>query len=176
MDNSNILMETTQKLKTKVILFSGVSLFIGLTETLPTKLSLIGLDLTSNPKTLGWFILGITIVLFINFLVVVTLDYIKYFKSNILSIKGKGLTGDTVGLTYKEIGEEHEREEHSQQEKKQGTLAEEAEDIHRKFKALENDFDNRHLNFTNLVEIFFNVALPVVLAVVGLRFLYCFLN
>lgn len=176
MDSTNILTETTLKLKTKVILFAGVSLFIGLTKTLPTKLSLIGLDLTSSPKTLGWFLLGITIVLFVNFLVVLTLDYIKYFKKNIISIEGKKLTGDTVGLTYKEIGEEYDKEEHYTQEEKQGTLAEEAEDIQRKLKALENHFDKRHLNFTNLIEFLFNVFLPVFLAAIGLRYLYCFLN
>jgi hypothetical protein len=176
MDNANVLAETTLKLKTKVLLFSGVSLFIGVTKTLPTKLSLIGLDLASNPKILGWFIFGITTVLFINFLIVLALDYIKHFKTNILSIKGKKLTGDTIGLTYDEIGEEYDIQGYSNQNEPEGTLGEEAEDIHRKFKILENDFDKRHFSLTNLIEFFFNVALPVVLAIVGLRFLYCFLN
>ena len=176
MDSSNILIETTQKLKTKVVLFSGVSLFIGLTETLPTKLSLIGLDLTNNPKTLGWFLFGITAILFINFLVLVILDCIKYFKSNILSIKGKNLTGDTVGLTYSEIGEEYEKMADYDQEEKQGTLGEEADDIHRKLKVLEEDFDKRHLDYSNIVELFFNIFSPIVFAIVGLRHLYCFLN
>jgi len=176
MDNSNILTETTQKLKTKVVLFSGVSLFIGLTETLPAKLFLIGLDLTSSPKTLGWFLFGITVVLFINFLVVVILDCIKYFKNNLLSINSKNLTGDTVGLTYSEIGEEYERTKEYSQEDKQGTLGEEAEDIHRKFKVLEADFDKRHLNSSNIAELFFNVFSPIVLAIVSSGYLSCFLN
>ena len=52
MDNTSILTETTLKLKTKVLLFSGVSLFIGLTKALPTKLSLIGLNFENTPKIL----------------------------------------------------------------------------------------------------------------------------
>lgn len=176
MDKSNILSETTLKLKTKVLLLSGVSLFIGLTKTLPTKLSLIGLNLTNSPKTLGWFLLGITIVLFIYFLILLTLDYLNYFKINILSIKGKKLTGDTVGLTPKEINEEHKRTEENNQDERQGTLGEEAEDIRRKFRVLEDDFDKKHLSFTNLIEFFFNAVIPLVLALVGLSYLYCFLN
>ena len=176
MDKPNMLSETTLKLKTKVVLFSGASLFIGLTKALPTKLSLIGLNLTNSPKILGWFILGITIVLFINFLILLALDCSNYFKQYIISIKAVKLTGDIVGLTSNEIVEEYKRTEENNQNERQGTLREEAEDITRKIKALEDSFDKKHLSFTNLIELFFNAVIPIVLTLVGVSYLYCFLN
>ena len=45
MNEGNIFQDGTIKLKTKVLLFSGVSLFVGLSEALPSKISLIGLNL-----------------------------------------------------------------------------------------------------------------------------------
>ena len=140
MDTSNILTEKALKLKTKVVIFSGVSLFIGLTKTLPTELSLIGLSLVNSPKVLGWFLFSITTILFINFFVVLVLDYVMYFKKNILHFKGKNFTGNTIGLTYKEIGEEYDKQEDtSPAAVRDGSLGDEAEDINRQFKALEND-------------------------------------
>ena len=180
MNSSNILAESTLKLKKNTLIFSGVSLFIGLTKSLPTKINLIGLDLTSNPKTLGWFIFYITLVLFIHYFFVLTLDYLIYFKKNILSRKGKKLRGDVLDLTSDEISEEiddrHDGTECNQQEEGAGTLEQEAVDIKRKFKVLENDFDAK-LNFTNFViEFFFNALLPFFLALFGLIYLCNFLN
>jgi hypothetical protein len=178
MNSSNILAESTLKLKKNTLIFSGVSLFIGLTKSLPTKINLIGLDLTSNPKTLGWFIFYITLVLFFHYFFVLTLDYLIYFKKNILSKKGKKLTGDTLLLTLDDITDAYNnnRTEYNQQEERAGTLEQEQVDINRKFKVLENDFDVKHLNFTNCIEFLFNALLPIFLALVGLRYLYHFLN
>jgi len=178
MSYPSILTETTQKLKTKVLLFSGVSLFIGLTKVLPTKLSLIGLNFEHSAKILGWFLIIITAVLFTNFLIMLILDISKYFKKNIINLKGKRLTGDTIGLTYEEIGEEYDRQEAYNQlnyEEQRGTLGDEAEDIHRKMKLLENSFDNTHLKFFNIIELLFNAVLPIILAILGFIYLYCFL-
>ena len=106
------------------------------------------------------------------------LDISKYFKKNIINLKGKKLTGDTIGLTYEEIGEEYDRQEAYNQlnyEEQRGTLGDEAEDIHRKMKLLENSFDNTHLKFFNIIELLFNAVLPIILAILGFIYLYCFL-
>ena len=176
MNSSNILAESTLKLKKNTLIFSGVSLFIGLTKSLPTKINLIGLDLTSNPKTLGWFIFYITLVLFFHYFFVLTLDYLIYFKKNILSRIGKKLTGDILGFTSDDLEDQHYGRECNQQEEGAGTLGQEAVDIKRKYKVLENDFDAK-LNFTNFViEFFFNALLPFFLALFGLICLCNFLN
>lgn len=174
MDYPNILTEATLKLKTKVILFSGISLFIGLTKVLPTKLALIGLSFENSPKIIGWFLIVSTAFLFINYITMLLLDVVKYFKKNIINIKGKNLTGDTIGLTYKEISQAYEYNQNYQEEQR-STLADEVDDIHRKIKNLEESFDNKHLAFYNIVEFFFNGLLPTILAIFGFIYLYRFL-
>ncbi len=177
MDYQNILTETTLKLKTKILIFSGASLFIGLTKALPTKLSLIGLNFEDNTKILGWLLIIVTVFLFIHFVIMVSLDITKYFKKNIINRKAKVLTGDTIGLTYKEIGEEYDsqQEYENYQDERRGSLGDEAEDIHRKIKILENSFDNTHLRFYNIIELVFNGLVPIALAILGFKYLYCFL-
>lgn len=173
MNNYNILSEDTNKIKTKIFIFSGVSLFIGLTKTLPTKLSIIGLDFEKNEKILGWFLFTITIFLFINFTIMASLNIIKYFKNYIIGKKAKTFTGDTLGLTYEEIGKEYDRQiEYVQQ---RGSLSDEAEDIQKKIKALEKKFDKNHINFLNTIDLIFNFISPTILAIISLRYLYCFL-
>jgi hypothetical protein len=174
--NQNILSEDTNKIKTKVFIFSGVSLFIGLTKILPTKLSIIGLNFQQNEKILGWFLLAITIFLFIHFAIMASLNLIKYFKDYFINKKAKTLTGDTIGLTYEEIGEEYAKQDKYSVSEPRGSLGDEVEDIHRKIKDLEERFDKNHLTFYNIIEIIFNYITPIVLALVSIKYLYCFLT
>jgi hypothetical protein len=177
--HQNILSEDTNKLKTKLFVFSGVSLFIGLAKVLPTKLSVIGLDFEQNEKILGWFLFSITIFLLIHFSTIASLNVIKYFKDYFISKKAKKLTGDTVGLTYEEIGKEYDKQQEyidNRDDTLRGTLSDEAEDIQRKIKALEERFDKNHLTFYNMIEIIFNYITPIILAIVSIRYLYCFLT
>lgn len=103
----------------------------------------------------------------------------KYFKSHFISKKAKSLTGDTIGLTYNEIDEEYARQEEYakeyQDEEPRGTLSDEASDIQRKIKDLEEKFDKNHLTFYNLIEILFNYVAPIILAIISIKYLYCFL-
>ncbi len=179
MDNQKIFADTTLKLKTKVLLFSGASLFIGLTEALPTKLSLIGLDFEHTPKILGWFLFAITAVLFINFVLMLVLDLRKHHKKSIIKSKSKNLTGDTIGLTLEDIDKEYSRQEeyyeYMTDDDRRGTISDELDDIRQKIKALEKEFDIKQLNIHYKIELFFNGALPINLAIAGIIFLFCFL-
>lgn len=174
MNNQNILSEDTLKLKTKVMIFAGVSLFMGLTKVLPTKLSLIGLNFEQNEKILGWFLLSITTFLFINFLIIATLNILKYFKNYFIKRKAKTLTGDTIGLTYDEIGQEYDNQ-YEYNDIPKGSLSDEADDIKRKVKIIEDKFDINHINFNNIIEILFNFIIPSILAIISIKYLYCFL-
>ncbi len=179
MGNQKIFTESTLKLKTKVLLFSGVSLFIGLTKALPTKLSLIGLDFEHTPKILGWFLFVMTMVLFINFVLMLFLDLRKYHKKNIIKSKSKNLTGDTIGFTLEDIDEEYKRQEflygEMTDDDRRGTISDELEDIRKKIKALEEEFDIKQLSMHYKVELLFNGALPINLAIGGMIYLFCFL-
>ncbi|TKI70279.1 hypothetical protein FCU45_03030 [Sulfurimonas crateris] len=176
MNHQNILSEDTNKIKTKLFVFSGVSLFIGLAEVLPTELSVIGLNFEQNEKILGWFLFSITVFLLIYFSTIASLNVVRYFKDYFISKKVKTLTGDTIGLTYEEIGEMYDREEQYSDDEPRGSLNDEAQDIQRKIKALEERFDKNHLTFYNIIEIIFNYITPIVLAVVSIGYLYCFLT
>jgi len=145
---------------------------------LPTKLALIGLNFENNGKIIGWFLFTITLILFINFLVLIILDITKYFKSNLLNKKLEQLTGDTMCLTYREIGEEYDRQEEyreNYQNENTGSLGDEANDIKRKIQILENKFDLKHLGFHHINELFFNALIPIILTSFGLKYLYYFL-
>ena len=108
-----------------------------------------------------------------------SLDLIKYFKSNLINKKSRKFTGETLGMTYDEIGEAYESEDKFNQalrgDERTGSLGDEADDIKRQIKELENSFDKKHLTFQNIVELFFNVIVPITVAVLGLKYLYCFL-
>lgn len=179
MDNQKIFTEETLKLKTKVLLFSGVSLFVGLTKTLPTKLALIGMDFEKSGKILGWFLIAITVYLLIHFVVMLYLDLRKFHKKNIIKAKGKNVTGDTIGFTEEDIAEEYARQEELYKDMtddaRRGSLGDELDDIRRKIKALEEKFDAKQVTLQYKIELFFNGALPINLAIAGIIYLLCFL-
>ena len=76
--------DEARKLKSKLLILSGVALFIGLTEALPKKLTLIGLDLSNNQEILGWFIFFITLILLFNYAVVAVLGLTEYYLPSLI--------------------------------------------------------------------------------------------
>jgi hypothetical protein len=53
-------------LSNKLISLYSIALFVGITQQLPTNISLIGLNLEGNNKIILWFFIVINIVLFIK--------------------------------------------------------------------------------------------------------------
>ncbi len=106
-----------------------------------------------------------------------SLDLVQYFKSNLINKKAKKFTGETLGMTHDEIGEEYERQNEQQyrEDERTGSLGTEVDDIKRQIKQLENSFDKKHLTFQNIIELFFNAIVPIIVAILGLKYLYCFL-
>lgn len=94
--------ESFQKAKVKLLVLSGISLFIALTQALPQKVSLLGLDLSSYPKVAGWFILAVTVYFFLTSLLYGTLDLIKHYLPTIILNKTQNLSGSILGLTEEE--------------------------------------------------------------------------
>ena len=68
-----------RKLKSKSLFLSVIALFIGLTETLPNKLVLIGLDLSNSQEILGWFIFFIALIFLLNYIALAILELIGHF-------------------------------------------------------------------------------------------------
>jgi len=78
-----LFSDKANKIKSKLLVLSGVSLFIGLTKALPENFSFISMDLSHNPAVLGWFIFYITLCLLLIFITVSALDitenYLPHF-------------------------------------------------------------------------------------------------
>ncbi len=178
MSYQNILSEETKKIKTKVLIFGGVSLFIGITQKLPTKFPLIEFDFNGIEKILGWFILVITVFLLIHFVTLAVLNIWNYHKNYFISKDAKNLTGDTLNMNYNEIEQECNKQLNSSDvssESQIGTLSGEMDDIKRKIKDLTDKFDKKHITFSNIIEIIFNLVFPFILAILGTMYLFCFL-
>lgn len=75
-NNEPIFSNKSQKLKVNLTVMSGVSLFVGLTESLPTKLTIIGLELGKNNAILGWFIFFITLYFVLHLIIISALDLV----------------------------------------------------------------------------------------------------
>ena len=96
---NKILSEKTLKLKTKIFIFSLISLFIGLTHSLPKNIVLLGLKIEENQHLIGWFLFWITVTISINFIIYSLIDLSKYFKNSIIKILSKNIQSETIGLT-----------------------------------------------------------------------------
>lgn len=62
--------DETIKLRRNAVLSSAVCLFIGLTEELPSKFSLLGISFESTEKQViaGWFLLSVSAYIFLHFI------------------------------------------------------------------------------------------------------------
>ena len=74
------LSEETLKLRRNSVLASLISLFIGLTQEIPTKFALLGITFESVEKQIivGWGIFFITLYLFLHFLSVAALELARW--------------------------------------------------------------------------------------------------
>ena len=61
--------EETKKIRRNSLLFSGLSLFIGLSGKLPTEFLIFGMSFSNEQQSIiGWFIFALTIYHFLHFL------------------------------------------------------------------------------------------------------------
>ena len=86
------------KSKNKLLIFSSICLFIGLSKALPQKIAIIGLDLTAKPEITGWFLLAATGYFFATFFVSGLLELIRFYLPKYINIKSKSFTGNVLGL------------------------------------------------------------------------------
>jgi len=166
--------EEARKIKSKYLVLSGVSLFVGLTEALPKKFSLIGLDLSSNQEVLGWFIFFATLVLLINFVIVTIFELIEYYLPSLIRKETAKTTGDTLGLTPEECiqfqGNNYGHDDNT------GTLTQELEDINRKNSIITNNYKSLYIKGRNAMVIIFEFFSPIIFSIFGMYYLYRFLS
>ncbi len=168
--HKEIFSEITSKLRTKLIILSGISLFIGITEKMPHDFTIIGLKLGEDDKTLGWFILVATAVIFSYFLMRSLLEIKAYNANEIILNKTRNTTSEFSGMTKKEYYSERENSNEDTYSPNY-----EMDSIDRQNGVIEKKFIISHNKFKKLTIYIFELVLPVVLAATGVYYLFSFL-
>ena len=167
------LNDDLKKVKTKVLVMSGVSLFIALTQALPQKVAILGLDLSKNETMAGWFVLAVTAYFLISFIISSVIEVIQYYLPTLIGRKTANTTGDIIGLTADECFPAHEHEYYDQDA---GTTSGEMNDIKRKNEEITYKYKSNFVRASNLVKLITDFVFPIVFSVISLMFLSCFLN
>lgn len=169
------ISENTKKLKFKLITASSIALFVGLTDKMPTKITWLGLDLSNagNPAILTWFIFGATAFLFFNYGVMTAMEVWRDYCIPLrIKSKCKNLTGDTIGLNSEECAMHQEECAGSPLEEQRGTVESELRDIQRKHTEISSKVQKNYLNLHSVVNIIFDIVIPLIFAIASLCCLY----
>ncbi|MBV1929160.1 MAG: hypothetical protein KUG81_06565 [Gammaproteobacteria bacterium] len=161
------------KSKNKLLIFSGISLFIGLSKALPQKVAIIGLDLTAKPEITGWFLLAVSIYFFAIFLVIGCLELISFYLPKYINIKSRSFTGNVLGFTEDECHSDEEA--HHLDEREAGTVYSEHQDIQEQKKELEKAYTSNFIFVSNTLKITLDYLLPLLLFIFGAFYLISYL-
>ncbi len=162
--------EELQKLKSKLLVLSGISLFIGLTEALPQKVAILGFDLSQNSTITGWFILAVTFYFLFKFFITAILEIIQHSLPFIIYKKISKTTGDTIGLTADECFTPRSDDEDI------GTHIGELKEISSKNEKISYKYKRSYITLSNLTVISVDFVFPVVLWLISIYYLHSFLR
>ncbi|MBB1364629.1 hypothetical protein H5125_21025 [Shewanella sp. SR44-4] len=167
------LNDDLKKIKTKVLVMSGISLFIALTQALPQKVAILGLDLSKNETMAGWFVLAVTAYFLINFIILSIIEIIQYYLPTWIGRKTAKTTGNVIGLTEDECFPAHE---HEYPDPDAGTTSGEVNDIRRQNQEITYKYKTTFIRVSNLVKLITDFVFPIFFSVISLGLLYCFLK
>ena len=171
------LSEESEKTKFHLLIISGVSLFIALTESLPTKVAVLGLDFSKNQNMVVLFILGINAYLLLRFKVKSGIEFIQHYLPRWIAIETSGTTGELVGLTGEEClqhmnGYEEDEEFISNSD----LMSAELESINNKNQKITYKYKNGFIKAANFFNITFEVVGPIVFSYASMFMLCNFLQ
>lgn len=144
-----------------------------MTEALPQKISLIGLDLSGRPEVFGWFLFAVTGYFLTISLVLAALDLIKYYLPYFIVKRGANVTGSVLGLTEEEC--QSENFEHYLDQPEVGTAHSELRDIQRQRKSIEANYNSRYIKLANATKLLFDLAFPFIFSVISIYVIISFL-
>ncbi|MDP3009626.1 MAG: hypothetical protein Q8N30_11240 [Methylococcales bacterium] len=166
------LSDDLKKTKTKLLILSGISLFIALTKALPQKVAILGLDLSKNETMAGWFIFTVTCYFLLSFLIYSFIEVTQYYLPTLIARKTANTTGDTIGLTAEEC---FLHEYHDDEDSDIGTITGTLKEISIKNEKITYEYKRGFIKFSNAVKLSFELALPIIFGGVSVFYLYCFL-
>jgi hypothetical protein len=164
--------ENLEKTKIKMLVFSGISLFIALTETLPNKVSVIGLNFSGKESIFGWFVVSISLYFFIRYILLSLLKIIQYYLPNIIAIQASKTTGKTIGLTVNECFESY----HDNENYDIGTISGEIHEINEQNKALKYQYNSSFIKISNFITLLFEIIAPSIFSITSIVLLWKFLS
>lgn len=164
--------ENLEKTKIKMLVFSSISLFIALTETLPNKISVIGLNLPGKESIFGWFVVSISLYFFIRYILLSSLKIIQYYLPNIIAIQTSKTTGETIGLTVNECFEPY----HDNQNYDIGTVSGEIHEINAQNKVIKYKYNSGFIKISNFITLLFEIIAPSIFSITSIVLLWKFLN
>ena len=164
-----------EKLKTQVIILSGIALFIAMTGALPGKIEIIGLDLEGNKTVAGWFLFTILLIISIKFAVLSSFEVIQKLLPTWINYRGKYVRGNTLGMTQAEIVAEHEKHD-CELDEDVGTLSGEFSEIHFKRSQIEKWYRSKFLRAHNAWVYLTDFLFPLAFATYSAYVLYLFLS
>lgn len=155
-------------------MLSAISLFIALSEALPQKVAILGLDLSANPTVTGWFLVAATAYFFLLTFTFGALDILRYRQPAIVRRLSRNLTGDTLGLTEEECFQGNDQPHHLD-ESEVGTSHQEFQDIQRQRSEIDSNVRSSHQTAYDWLILSFYYLLPIFLYVVSQWYLVGFL-
>ena len=155
-------------------MLSAISLFIALSEALPQKVAILGLDLSANPTVTGWFLVAATAYFFLLAFTFGALDILRYRQPAIVRRLSRNLTGDTLGLTEEECFQGNDQPHHLD-ESEVGTSHQEFQDIQRQRSEIDSNVRSSHQTAYDWLILSFYYLLPIFLYVVSQWYLVGFL-
>ncbi|MGF1756445.1 hypothetical protein L4D76_00505 [Photobacterium sagamiensis] len=87
---NNPFSDETMKLRRNCLLSTTVCLFVGLTETLPSKIALLGISFESNQQSIvGWFLFVLSLYTFLHFVSVAAVELAHWIKPFLVELETK---------------------------------------------------------------------------------------
>lgn len=165
-----VLSDESQKTKAKMLVFSGVALFVALTQTLPSKVAILGMDLSQNEEVTGWFILAVSLYFFVRFMLLSLVETLQYYLPSLISNRTSKTIGNTIGLTAEECDPPFDESEYEP-----GTTHGERFEIDRKNERITYRYKSGFVKVANAITWLLELVFPAMISAVSVYCLWSFL-
>lgn len=167
------MSEKTIKIRRNSLISSGFSLFIGLTQSIPNKFTLMGIELDDAGKgVLGVFIFSITLYYYLYFLSTTPPEVLKKITPYRRKKLQKNTRGEILGMNRKEIYSElyqyQEEQEQEQEHLMSGTESGELQNIDKKVSSMIDNSKFNHIYKLKWVSLMLELIPPLIIGFYGL--------
>jgi hypothetical protein len=142
------MSEKIRKIRRNSFILSGISLFIGLTQSIPNKFTLIGVELDDSGKgLLGIFIFYITFYYYLYFLSTTLPELLKEITPYIRKKLQQNTKGEYLGMNIEEIYEPSSGQDKYQEEQEYLASGAESAELQSIDNKVNNIIDNSKFNY-----------------------------